>query len=198
MRIPWSHGEISLGVFGFMDTASDGVPLFRDTNPVTVLDPVETAKKEVEALKKRCDFIIALAYMDQVDVIELVKKVSGISVVVVSHTHAIRQDSDHTNFMPEQVDDTILIRCPDGGRVLGRLDLMVVNGSYSFSMDSQAFNLRPESVRMAEEMPEFSTARNTFIDLDSSLPTDTEIFDFMDPMLQRITAVYDSLGIAEE
>ncbi len=158
-------GDIKVGVFGFMDKQSQAINIFPADSPLDVLDPFETAQKEYDKLSKTCDIVIGLAYMDLERVREVVARVPGINIIISSHTREHNPSSDHNMFQPVTVGDTIILRCPDGGRVLGRLDLSIARGSTSFADVAGYVDLRPEAVRAKDPSPVQSTYRHEFIDL---------------------------------
>ncbi|MCD6308619.1 MAG: hypothetical protein J7M24_06445 [Candidatus Latescibacteria bacterium] len=169
-------GDFKVGVFGFMDGKSLGVDIFEEDDPVRVLDPLETVRKEVAALRGRqCDIIVALAYMDFQDVLDMLETVDGINVAVVSHTHEHTPSSDHVHFQPKKVGRTIAVRCPDGGRVIGRIDLDIVNGDTDFMNSEDYIDLRPMAVRKKDPSPQQSLYTHTFIDLVPDVEGNQEI-----------------------
>jgi len=184
-----------VGVFGFMDRASVGIPLIDERAPITVLDPVETARKEVEKLKKEgAELVIALAYMDKDNVEQLIQNVSGINLMVYGHTHEHNPSSDHIHFLPYKVNETIVARCPDGGRVLGVMKLEIWNGLTQFVNGVQNADLRPAAVKKAEK-PENkkSIFENEFIDLGPSIQRDRAIQDQLDATGKKIEELREKL-----
>jgi len=171
----YTSGEFTVGVFGFMDDKPKGVPIFRDDAPVDVLDPYESAKKEVAKLKGKVDIIVALAYMDIDGVKRIAEENPEINVIVMSHTRQHNPSSEHKDFQPEVVGNTLIVRSPDGGRVVGRLDLNVVKGSYEFTDESNYVDLRPESVRAQDPTPVTSTFKHEFIDLGPDIEHDPAV-----------------------
>lgn len=188
-------GDFRVGVFGFMDQKSIGVDIFDEKAPVRVLDPVETVKNEVSKLKKDNDLVIALAYMDFEKVKNLVEGISGLNVVIASHTREHSPSSDHNVFQPGLVNNTIIVRCPDGGRVVGRLDLNIANGLTEFIDSEKYVDLRPVSVREKEEPSRQSTYTNTFIDLDPGVAYNPAVKEKIDIFSARVLAYTDSLGL---
>ena len=188
-------GDIRVGVFGFMAQQSLGADIFKKDAPVRVLDPLETARKEVLKLKKEGDLVVALTYMDLEKVKELVEKVPGIHVVIASHTRTHKPCSDHDLFQSVRVDNTIIVRCPDGGRVLGRLDLEIVNGSTEFVDRALNIDLRPAAIREKEKSSGTSNYRNLFIDLDYDVKSDTAIQEKINIVEGYVQAYKDSLGL---
>ncbi len=185
-------GALRIGIFSLMDQTTIGVPFFDDRSSIQVLDPVETARSEVEKLRKEgADLVIALAYMDKDNVERLLDTVSGINLLIYGYTHEHNPGSDHTFFMSYKVKDTIVARCPDGGRVLGVMRIEMWNGSTQFEDSAISMDLRPEAVKTAEDPKNNkSFFTNVFIDLDPSIKQDREIQDQLD----KVGAVIDSLS----
>lgn len=187
-------GNFRVGIFGIIDQASRGIPLIDDRADIKALDPFETAKKEVEKLQKEADIVIALAYMEKERVEELVGNVSGINMVIQSHTREHNPSSDHIHFLPYKVGETIIARCPDGGRVLGVMKLEIWNGSLSFRNEVLHKDLRPDSVKK-EEKPENreSNFTNDFINLDPSIQRDRPIQDYLNEVGGKIDKLKEQL-----
>jgi len=188
-------GGFRVGVFGLIDDKSQGIDMFPPDYPVTALDPGETARKEVEKLGKDCDVVIALAYMDFERAKKLAEEVPGINVIVASHTREHSPSSDHIYFQPAVVGNTILVRCPDGGRVIGRLDLSIVKGSTEFVNIGNYADLRPEALRKKDPTPLRSTYAHEFIDLSSDIPSDPLIRRKIEEVTKVVHAYTDSIGL---
>ena len=187
-------GNLRVGIFGIIDQESRGILLIDDRANVKALDPFEAARKEVEKLQKDCDLVIALAYMEKDRVEELVTDVSGINMIIQSHTREHNPSSDHIHFLPYKVGETIVARCPDGGRVLGVMELEIWNGSLSFNNEVINVDLRPESVKAAEK-PEDKQSRftNTFINLDPEIKRDRPIQDYLNEVGGKIDELKEQL-----
>ncbi len=169
-------GGLTVGIFGFIDTNTLGVPFFDDASPLTVLDPKETVRKEVAKLRPTCDLVVALAYMDIPEVEKIIASVSGIDMVIVSHTRSHNPGSEHENFMPLKSGKSIIARCPDGGRVVGAITLDMVNGSTDFVDAESVKDLRPTEIQAQDKSgKKQSTFTNTFTDLDGRVATDESI-----------------------
>ncbi|MFC1693660.1 hypothetical protein ACFL1R_09165 [Candidatus Latescibacterota bacterium] len=188
-------GDLRVGIFGFMAQKSMGIDIFDEDAQVRVLNPVETAKKEVAKLKDQSDIIIALAYMDIENVKELLSEVPEINVVIQSHTRQHSQSSDDNLFQPVMVNNTIIVRCPDGGRVIGELTLDIVDGSTEFAEDMQKVNLRPAAAKEQDTLSDHSLFRNLFIKLNPRVKDDLEIKGKIAIVEERIKAYKDSLGL---
>lgn len=169
-------GNLTVGIFGFTDDNTLGVSFFDETSPLKVLNPTEAVRGEVQKLRKKCDVLIGLAYMDMDRVQKLVTDVPGIDVMIVSHTRSHNPGSEHPSFQPLKQGKTLLARCPDGGRVVGKLELTVANGSTDFLDAETQKDLRPEEVKRSEKRdPTVSTYRNYFTDLDPQVKLVPEI-----------------------
>ena len=191
----FTAGDFRVGVFGFMAQKSQGIDIFDEDAPVRVLDPYETARKEVAKLQKDNDIIIALSYMNLEKVKKLVEEVPGINIVIASHTREHTPSSDHYLFQPVTINNTIIVRCPDGGRVIGRLDLVVANGSLEFIESSKIVDLRPASVKEKDKTFAKSTYKNTFIDLGPGIKRAPAIQEKIDIFSKRVYAFTDSIGL---
>lgn len=169
-------GELRVGIFGFMDDNTLGMEFFDEQSPLKILDPANTVREEVDKLQKQCDVIIALAYMDLNRVQKLVTEIPGIDVVIVSHTQSHTPSSDHKHFQPVKQGKTLLARCPDGGRVIGKLDLTISSSSTDFINTESQQDLRPLEVQQKEKRTYTqSYYTNTFIDLSRSIPENEDI-----------------------
>ena len=178
-------GNLTVGIFGFMDDNTLGVAFFDEASPLKALDPTETVRAEVQKLRKKCDVLIGLAYMDMDRVQKLVTDVPGIDLVIVSHTRSHNPGSDHPIFQPLKQGKTLLARCPDGGRVVGKLELTMANGSTDF-IDAEANkDVRPEEVKRKDKSgPTISTYRNLFTDLDPPVKRDPVIQAKVDAVMK--------------
>ncbi len=191
----YESGGFTVGVFGIMSRRSMGVEIFRDDAPVDVLDHNEAAKKEVAKLKPKSDLIVALAYMDLVDVKRMIELNPDINVVVMSHTQDHNPSSEHNDFLPIKFNDALIVRCPDGGRVVGRLDLDIVKGGLTFVDAEKYIDLRPEELRKADPAPTSSTFSHTFTDLDKNIEFDPVVSDRINEYAKKLYAFTDTLDI---
>jgi len=189
----YSAGDVRVGVFGFMDQKSANDYLFKESDPIKALDPMETARKEVAKLKKESDIIVALAYMDIDRVKRLVNEIPGIDAVIASHTNERRANSIH--IPPEWVNNTIIVRTPDGGRVMGRLDFEIINGSTEFHERPKSDNLRPATVKFEMGV---SNIKNSFIDLVGEIEPYKPINDKIAKVEKWNFAYRDSIDNSDE
>lgn len=180
-------GELTVGVFGVTDDNSLGVPFFEETAPLTILDPIESARGEVEKLRKTCDLVVGLAYMDIDRARELARAVPGIDVIIASHTGFHNPSSNHEIFAPLMEGKTLIARCPDGGRVIGRLELDIVKGNTGFTNTDEVKDLRPAEVVAREKKAKtVSTYRNTFTDLSDAIPSAPGVQDRVDVVARLV------------
>ena len=190
---------LRIGIFGLIDLTSRGIPLINDNYPIKALDPFKAAKREIEKLKNETDLIIALAYMEKDRAEELVGEVDGIDIIIQGHTREHNPSSDHIHFLPYKIYDTIFVRCPDGGRVLGVLDLEIWNGSLDFVNAVENVDLRPESMKQKEDTRDKkSNFTHEFINLDPSIERDREIQDYLNLVGGRIEDLREKLKKASE
>lgn len=186
----FTRGNLKIGVFGFMDKSSQGIPIFNNESSLDVLDPLETVKSEAAKLRKESDIVVGLAYMDLERVQEIAKQVPEVNIFVVSHTREHNPGNDHAKFQPVMEGNTIILRCPDGGRVIGELDLSMARGSTKFVDKAGYVDLRPEAARMKDPTPTQSTFSHEFIDLGPEIPRETSIQD----KINAFSAIVDSLA----
>ena len=193
----YSAGDVRVGVFGFMDQRSASEYFFTKSDPIMALDPMETARKEVAKLKEESDIIVALAYMNIDKVKRLVNEIPGIHVVIASHTHEHSADSVH--IPPERVNNTIIVRTPDGGRVMGRLDFEIINGSTEFTERPKIEDLRPVAIRDNEKFAMgVSNFKNSFIDLYAEVERYKPIRDKVIKVEKWRTAYRDSVKSSDK
>jgi len=189
-------GNFQIGVFGVMADNFMGATLYNEDSPLKVLDIVETAEKEVSKLRKECGLIIALAYMSMAEVQELIERVSGIDIIILSHNRYHNPSSNHNEFAPIKKDKTLIVRCPDGGRVIGYLDLEIVNRSTDFvEISGDGSFDQNKAVNNNNNIASQSTYMNHFIDLGPEIKSDEEIKKIVDSVEEIKKAYKDSLGI---
>jgi len=189
-------GNVNVGVFGVMADNFMGATLYNEDSPLKVLDIIETSEKEVSKLKEECDLIIALAYMSMAEVQELSERVSGIDIIILSHNRYHTPSSNHTEFAPIKNGRTLIARCPDGGRVVGYLDLEIVNRSTDFEeIPSEESIDQNMAVEHSDNISLQSTYMNNFIDLGPEIKSDEEIKVIVDSVEEIKKAYRDSLGI---
>ena len=188
----YNVGNLRVGVFGFSDQKSAGNDIFRESDAIFALDPAETVRKEVAKLKKESDFIVALTFMDIDKVKRLISEIPGVNVVIASHTHERHADSVH--IPPVLVNNTIIVRTSDGGRVMGRLDFQIINGSTEFVSRPINEDLRPAAIRDNEKFAmDVSNYKNTFIDLHAHIERNKTIDDKVMKVERWRTAYRDSV-----
>ncbi|MCE5249986.1 hypothetical protein LLG96_07170, partial [bacterium] len=167
---------------------SMGIPFLNERDTINILDPAETARKEIAKLKSEgAELVIALVYMDKENVEKLVQQVPGINLLIYGHTREHNPSSDHIHFLPYKVNETIIARCPDGGRVIGVMKLDIWNGSLTFLNGVENVDLRPEAVKEKENPKDRqSVFTNEFVDLGPTIQRDKAIQDQLDAVGGKI------------
>ncbi|MFC1539549.1 hypothetical protein ACFL6H_08995 [Candidatus Latescibacterota bacterium] len=191
-----SKGILNIGIFGVMADDFLGANLYDESSPLKVLDIIETAKEEVSKLKAETDIIIALCYISEKEATELCEKVSGIDIVIHSHNGYHDAESYTETFKPEKINKKLFLQCPDGGRVLGVIDLEVVNGSGDFKEVEGKTVINKKSDDIIDYAGETdSKYQNYFFTLTDDINTDTEIQEEIDRLREGLSALRDSLGL---
>lgn len=169
-------GTVKVGIFGIMADNFMGAPLYGEDSPLEVLDPLEAAAREVDKLKGETDLVIALAYMSKNEVNELVDRVDGIDLVIHSHNVYHTPTSNHEAFQPITRNNTLIVRCPDGGRVLGLIALEVVDGDTHFrGLTGKEYLIRNQQAASPENGKLESIYFNEFVDLGTDIASNEKI-----------------------
>jgi len=191
--------SLRIGIFGVMADNYRGTPLFKDSNPLAVADPFEAAAREVKKLKNDCDIIIALAYMSEKEVEKLATSVDGITLILHSHNGMHYPTSETTTFQPYIKGNSLVVHTPDGGRLLGVLELAAVDGSFTFKERKTGlpFEQKTEENRKLL-MAQGSTYLNSFFSLGAEIVSDSVAQAFLDEVEPIITAYTDSFVTARE
>jgi len=187
----FTKGALKVGVFGVMSDNYLGTPLFNDPSPVKVLDINEAAKKEVAKLKKGCDVVIGLAYMSEDEMKEMIETVPGMDVVIHSHNNYHTPSADHMSNEPVKIGKTLLLRCPDGGRVIGVAELHVVNGKADFVKDESDVVYNEENAKSLKS----SVFRHYFFDMGPEVREDPDIQKEIDSINNERNALKAHLGL---
>ncbi|MFC1511743.1 hypothetical protein ACFL5H_00930 [Candidatus Latescibacterota bacterium] len=167
---------VRIGIFGIMSNTFKGSPLYTGNESFRVEDPLDTASRQVEYLRESNDLIIALIYASRKEMEAITEQVPGIHLIIYSHNDFHTPSSDHGLFQPSLVNNTVVARCPDGGRVIGTLELTIVGNKMNFTE-------RPDlrvAVASAEERQKLiasfgSTYLNSLIDLGPEIRSDAAI-----------------------
>ena len=174
-----SAGDLTIGVFGIMDQTSLGTPLLGSDSPLEVLDPATVASEQVKELSD-ADFVIMLAYMDQQRVEALADQLHGVDLIIYGHTREHNPSSDHTFFVPYKRGPILIARCPDGGRVIGVMNIEIVDGLTDLVKADEIADLRPASVKEAKPIAKESNYHNEFIDLGPDVKRDGPLQELLD------------------
>jgi len=104
-------GDLKIGLLSLVSTTT------APKNPLyTKEDPLKTAARLIPKIRKKCDLLIVLAHLEQVQAESLAKYVSGIDILIRS-PHPPYQKT------PMKVKETILLACGSRGEYLGELHL---------------------------------------------------------------------------
>ncbi len=105
-------------------------------------NPTETANRIVKELKPKTDLILLLSHLGYPKDVELAQTVSGIQVIVGSHTGM-------SLLYPATIKDTVILHTPPKGMYAGRFDLAFTRGTSGFynsatkrSMERNLTNLK--------------------------------------------------------
>ncbi len=188
----FTRGNLKIGVFGVMSDNYLGTPLFNEPSPVMVTDINEAAKREVAQLKKECDIIIGLTYMSDGEMTDMLDNVSGINVVIHSHNNYHNASSDHMANQPKKIGKTLLLKCPDGGRVMGVAELHIVNGKTDFVEDDSDVLYNSEE---ALGRLKTSVFRHYFFDLGPEIRDDPETQKILDEFVNQRDMLKANIGV---
>ncbi len=114
-RIFELENGLKVGIFGLLGTEAYSLaPL---AEPVTVFDPVESARQQVDELRgKGADVVILLSHSGVAEDRVLAEKVDNIDVILGGHDH-------HQTLVPEELYNTILLHSANYLKFLGMLEL---------------------------------------------------------------------------
>ncbi|MCL0034592.1 5'-nucleotidase C-terminal domain-containing protein, partial [Dehalococcoidia bacterium] len=113
-------GGLGIGIIGLVTTDTPIVTHPRNVEDLEFLDPVTVTREIVEQIGPQVDLIVLLAHMGSAEEGPVLMEVPGIAVSVSAHTHEERV---------EQIGNTILVDSGEHGKVLGRLDIVVKDGT---------------------------------------------------------------------
>lgn len=135
---PWlikKVGGVNVGVFSLI---SDKVDLGPARDSLLVLDPQETARKTVAALRKKgATVVVALTQLGKVESEDLVTAVDGIDNVVVGLNAPLLQKG-------RQIKNTIACYGGEQGQNIGRTILTLGPGKKMASGENESYILGPE------------------------------------------------------
>jgi len=166
--VTYDVNGLKVSVFGLIDQHSRGMTILGDNSPAEVTDPFAAAREEVGKFKSS-DVVIGLCYMDLDRVKELVIAVPGIDLVIMAHTLEHRDSNDI--LPPMKVGGTVIARCADGGRVIGKITLIVKNGDTDFIDATQRLELQPGVEKDTDLKLEQSAYVNAFYILGPKIPS---------------------------
>ena len=119
-------------------------------------DSLETANEIVKEISPKTDFIILLSHLGYAKDVELAQKISGIHIIVGSHT-----GSHLSN--PPVIKSTIVLQTASQGKYAGRLDLTLLSKEASFYNERTKRSLESNLSRISAQLrsPAASEAQKT-------------------------------------
>ena len=115
-------GGLTIGIIGLVTEETPLVTHPKNVEDLEFLDPVTMTQQIVEQLDPKVDLIILLTHLGIAEEEAVLKKVPGIAVVVSGHIH------QEWVIRSEEFGHAIRVQAGEHGRVLGRLDITVVDG----------------------------------------------------------------------
>lgn len=112
------RGGVRIGLFGLTTLQTlqiEWPPFLRD---IRFEDPIQTARRVVPPLRRRCDLVVLLSHLGLDEDRQLAASVPGIDIILGGHTHTELKSL-------EKVGDTILAHTGAYAKYLGRIDLRV-------------------------------------------------------------------------
>jgi len=191
--VTYDVNGLKVSVFGLIDQLSRGMIILGDNSPAEVTDPFAAAREEVEKFKSS-DVVIGLFNMDLDRVKELVVEVPGIDLVIMGHTLEHKDSNDI--LPPMKVGNTVIARCADGGRVIGKITLIVKNGGTDFIDATQRLTLQPGIEKDTDLKLEQSSYVNAFYTLDPKIPSVESIKERVEKVERWKDAYLDSVRTA--
>jgi 2',3'-cyclic-nucleotide 2'-phosphodiesterase (5'-nucleotidase family) len=116
---------LKVGIFSLLSQDVFLIPSDPRKMGLIIRDPVETAQEMIRELGPRTDLIILLSHLSYPKDVELVQKISGIHIIVGSHT------GNHLS-NPPVIKNTIVLQTASQGKYAGRLDVTLLDKEASF------------------------------------------------------------------
>lgn len=117
-------GSKKIGLFGMTEQQALINTNSRDTEGVTIEDPVKIAKKMVSTLKGKVDAIVLISHLgDDIDR-QVVKQVDGIDLILCGHHHFLYEKADKVN-------NTYLVEAGGYSTHVGLADMYFKDGKVS-------------------------------------------------------------------
>jgi 5'-nucleotidase/UDP-sugar diphosphatase len=108
-------------VFGLTSKDTPIESAAKNVTGLEFLDPVEVARRIVEANRDEYPILIALTHIGLDEDIALAKAVPGIDIIIGAHSHDVVRE-------PMRVGDTLICQAGSKGAYLGQLDAFFANG----------------------------------------------------------------------
>jgi len=140
---------MTIGIIGLTEPEAEALPGVGAL--ITVHDPVETARIQVEALRPQVDLLIVLSHVGLEADMALAEAVDGIDIIVGGRSRRLMQ-------MPERVNDTLIVQQGYAGEWIGRLTV-------SYDADWQIVSATEDLVDLDpsfEDDPELKAMRDAW------------------------------------
>jgi 5'-nucleotidase len=130
---------LTVGIFGLIMDRSDVVSEATQDEHLKLItkDPFVVAAELVPKLRKKCDFVIALAHLSSDEITELVSKVPGIDVVLGSHDY-------YQNSEAVEINNSILMQVGSKGQCIGDLVVNLSKGNKRAEYSGQIISLNSD------------------------------------------------------
>lgn len=172
---------LTLGIFGLLgQTAYSVAPM---AEPVTISDPVESARKQVKQLKEKgADLIIALSHSGVAEDHLLAEQVNNIDILLGGHDH-------YQTLEPIIKNNTIILHSSYYLKYLGMLELSYDTTTQTLELLNEANNTPwqipldasiPEDPSIKIKIDQYTKKLNDFV----ALFTDSSFTDVFAPILE--------------
>jgi 2',3'-cyclic-nucleotide 2'-phosphodiesterase (5'-nucleotidase family) len=128
---PWTvveRGGVKFGLISVVDMGYDRAPYNEKVEGLQIEDPVAALKRELPALREKCDVVVLLANMERSDgTVGILRAMQdGPEIEIVVEGAVARQYKT-----PRKLGDSLVVAANARGKYLGQLDLTVEGGQIS-------------------------------------------------------------------
>jgi hypothetical protein len=119
----------------------------------TLEDPMQAAQEIIPEVRTKCDVLVLLAHMDEIEAQHLAEAVPGIDLMVLGHDAGNRPLGE-----PIVVGETHILRATSQGRNLGQLDMKLADNHHISEMRNRIHPLTasyPDDPEMTKRLDEF-------------------------------------------
>jgi 2',3'-cyclic-nucleotide 2'-phosphodiesterase (5'-nucleotidase family) len=167
------RGGIRVGLFGLTTLQTlqiEWPPFLRD---IRFEDPVETARRVVPELRRRCDLVVLLSHLGLDEDRKLAAAVPGIDVILGGHSHTELKAL-------EKVGDTILAHTGAYAKYLGRIDLRM-------EQTGRAWRLASVNGLDGAWWPDARYPRAALLEAGPEVEPDTAVMAVYEPAWDRVS-----------